>query len=182
MAVKLDKVQNGWKTKGNILLETLIDSMADFIFYKNRKGVYEICNKAFAKEFVGSNKTTILGKTDEQLFRRQDPDKLSFILAKDHEVFGSGAVVRAEWQTVLANGKEATLETIKTPLKNGKGDILGIVGVSRDITGRKQLEKSLEKKMKDLEFLNKLMVDREVKMVGLKKTISELQKSVDNNK
>jgi PAS domain S-box-containing protein len=162
------------------LMNTLIDSISDYVFCKNRDDVYVLCNKSFAENFAGMSKNELIGKTDADLFRQKDPEKLNFILNRDQEVYKSGAAVKVDWVTRLSNGQEVRLETIKTPLKNEKGEVMGIVGVSRDVTTAKLFEESLSAKMKELEFVNKIMVDRELKMVELKKTITELQNKVVN--
>lgn len=156
------------------LINTLIDSMEDYVFYKDVNGAYVVFNEAFAKGFVGLSKNEIIGKTDTQLFSEKNPTMLKVILEKDHEVFETGVIIRNEWTTKLVKGDEVTLDTLKTPLKNEKGEIVGIVGVSRDITEKKKIESSLAKRMKELEFLNRLMVDRELKMIELKKKIEAL--------
>jgi len=61
-----------------------------------------------------------------------------------------------------------------TRIKNTNGDIIGIQVLSHDITERKKAEETLIKKINELKFLNSLMIDRELKMVELKKEINEL--------
>lgn len=170
------KIDQNVQEKERLLLTTLIDSMVDYVFYKNVDGSYLICNDAFARDFVGKSKAEILGRTDSELYGPEDKERLEFILSKDKEVFEKGVEVRVDWETKLANGKRATLETVKTPFKDANGKLLGLVGVSRDITERKNFEQSLNEKMHDLETINKLMVDRELKMVDLKKKIANLEK------
>jgi PAS domain S-box-containing protein len=69
-------------------------------------------------------------------------------------------------------------ELLITPFYSEEKELLGIHGVTRDITDRKMSEKALDKKVKELEEFNDLMVGRENKMVELKKEINELLKKM----
>lgn len=178
--VTSERLEKAEKEKEAILLNKMIDSINDFIFYKDDKGVYRICNESFSRRFAGVPKDHILGYNDKEIFQAKDPDKLNNILKNDREALSNDGGIRVEWVTRLADGSEAVLETLKSPFKGSKGDLLGIVGVSRDITERKEKEKIIAKKMSELEALNKLMVDRELKMISLKKEIEELRSNLGN--
>ncbi len=163
------------------LLETLINSMPDLLFGKDIQGRYLVCNDAFARLFVGLPKAKIIGKTDRELFSGKNKTRLEFILEKDNEVIKFGKDIKVEWKTKLANGKEVILETIKTQFKDEKGKLLGLVGVSRDITLRKKEEEEFAERMRQSELLNKVMVDREIKMAELKKEIVDLKEQFSKN-
>lgn len=77
--------------------------------------------------------------------------------------------------------REICLETI-SPVKDSAGKIIGIFGVSRDISKLKKLEGDLEKRISELERFNKLTVNRELKMVELKKEIKKLKKEIEKYK
>jgi PAS domain S-box-containing protein len=168
------------RVKETTLLNTLIDSMTDYVFYKNSEGAYLLCNEAFARDFVGKSKEEIVDKTDNEIFGPEDEEKVKFILEKDKEVFETGTIVRAEWVTKLASGNTVILETVKTPFKDKTGKVLGLVGVSRDITDRKKLERSTLDQLKQLEIMNRILVDRELKMISLKKEIHKLDETKTN--
>jgi PAS domain S-box-containing protein len=61
------------------------------------------------------------------------------------------------------------------PIKGPDGEITNVLGVSRDISKVKDVEKTLNEKMIEVEKMNKLMIGREVKMADLKKQISDLK-------
>jgi len=118
------------------LLRTLIDAIPDLIFFKNKKSVYLGCNKAF-EEFFGAAEKTIIGKTD---FDFVDAEMAKFFRMKDKEMMAAGHTVKNEEWVTYPDGHKACLETLKTPYVTPQGDALGILGISRDITERKQAD------------------------------------------
>ncbi|MFA6502748.1 MAG: PAS domain-containing protein [Candidatus Paceibacterota bacterium] len=73
--------------------------------------------------------------------------------------------------------REFCLENF-TPIRDKSGVIVGVLGISRDISLRKRMEEELRERIDDLEKVNKLMVGRELKMMELKNTIEELKQKV----
>ncbi len=123
----------------NSLLECLIDSIPEIIFFKNIDSIYLGCNKAFA-EFTGREKDEIKGKTDMELF----PENLAgFFISGDREVT-SGSSLRGneEWIT-YPDGRRVLIDLIKTPYYGPNYEIFGLLGVGRDITERKRVENEL---------------------------------------
>jgi hypothetical protein len=53
--------------------------------------------------------------------------------------------VNEEWVTLTDDGRRALMETVKTPLFDDAGQLLGVLGMSRDITGRQQAEREIKK-------------------------------------
>ena len=157
------------------MLDALIDSMSDFVFYKNKDGVYLICNEAFARDFVGLPKDQIVGRNDLEVFGSSDQEKLNFILARDREVFEKNVEIKVNWETKLSSGRVVSLETVKTPFRDKTGLLVGLVGVSRDVTDRIKTERDITEQMRQLEVMNRLMVDRELKMIELKKELEKVR-------
>lgn len=78
-----------------------------------------------------------------------------------------------EWTHKRSSGEEFAAEVLLTHFKlNGKDAVQATI---RDISERKKLEEELEKRADSLEKINKLMTDRELKMIQLKKEIEELK-------
>ncbi|MCS7115149.1 MAG: GAF domain-containing protein [Nitrososphaerota archaeon] len=82
----------------------------------------------------------MVGKTDDQLF---PADLAAYCKRSDQEVLKRGTIVRAEEQATNDKGEKKFFETIKAPIYDSKGNIVGIVGVGRDITERKLMEERL---------------------------------------
>jgi len=123
----------------NNFLRTLIDAMPDLIFYKDCNRAYLGCNRAF-EAFAGRPEPDLAGRTDLEIFSRDVADAFREM---DLEVLSTEeSRCREEWID-YPDGRRVLLETLKTPFFDLDGEILGVVGVSRDITERKRLEEDL---------------------------------------
>ncbi|MCF8347559.1 MAG: PAS domain S-box protein, partial [Bacteroidales bacterium] len=133
------------------LISSLLDCIPDLVFYKNLDGVYMGGNPTFA-EFAGISKDEIIGKTDYDLFGSEVGDFFRF---HDTEMLKQGKSRYNEEWVVYPDGREVLLETIKTPYRHSDGSLIGILGVSRDITQRKQAEDLLQQTHQNYEtFFN----------------------------
>ena len=112
------------------ILKSLVDSIPDIILYKDVDGVYIGCNARFAK-LMGRSKEEIIGKTDHELLGQKEADLYS---SNDLNVLKSKESVQfVEWIT-YPDGSRALIDTRKTPFFDENGEIIGIIGVGRDIT------------------------------------------------
>jgi PAS domain S-box-containing protein len=122
------------------LLTSLIDSIPDLIFYKDKQSVYLGCNQAFTA-FAGWDEEKLIGHTDYDFFSREVAD---FFRARDREMLEQGAPRRNEEWVTYPSGKRVLLDTLKTPYYDPEGHVLGLIGISRDITERKIAEEALQ--------------------------------------
>ena len=112
------------------ILKSLVDSIPDIILYKDVDGVYIGCNSRFAK-LMGRSKEEIIGKTDYELLEKAEADSYAFI---DFDVLKSKKSIQfVEWVT-YPDGSKALIDTRKTPFFDENGEIIGIIGIGRDIT------------------------------------------------
>lgn len=118
------------------LLKTLINSVPDLIFYKDVNSVYVGCNSAFEK-FAGIEEKELIGLTDLDVF---DKEMADFFIERDKETLKQNKSGINEEIVTYPNGTKVVLETLKTVYSNPDGTILGIIGISRDITERKKRE------------------------------------------
>lgn len=102
-------------------------------------------NQAFVNA-LNLPESEILGKTARDLF---DPNFAERIILTDRELIKSDGPMRLE-ESLTWGGKTRVYDTIKTPLRNGRGKPIGILGISREITEKKLLEESLENARMDL--------------------------------
>lgn len=122
------------------LLRGVIDNIPDFIFFKDIESTYLGCNKAF-EAYFGASESEIIGRTD---FDFVDADTAKFFRQKDKETLASNqTVINEEWVT-YPDERVVCLETLKTPFRNEQNEILGMIGVSRNVTERKQAEVKLQ--------------------------------------
>lgn len=115
------------------LLRALIDSIPDLIFLKDIDLVYLGCNKAF-EIYSGMQESELIGKTDLGIAPREIAE---FYRQKDREMFSSGKAQRNEEWIPFKDGGGGYFDTLKTPYCGPNGELLGLIGVSRDITERK---------------------------------------------
>jgi PAS domain S-box-containing protein len=137
------------------LLVSLINSIPDLIYFKDIYGSYLGCNKSFEK-FSGLKREEILGNKDVDVFSEEVAK--TFLCTDEKTVYSRKTYEFEEW-VEYANGEKILLNTLKTPYYNPKGDILGIIGVSRDITEkskREQLKKDMENERLRLDELKEI--------------------------
>ena len=123
------------------VLRTVTDNIPDSIFAKDTAGRYLLANKAFASIHGVKSPDELLGKTAFDLFPKERADLLH---AEDLQVMSSGGLVTETERTAVdEDGQMKVLHTTKVPLVGSGGNIIGIVGVHRDITRRKEFERKL---------------------------------------
>ena len=132
------------------LLTATIDSTPDLVFFKDLDGVYLGCNQAFAT-FVGRTMQEIKGCTDYDLFPRATAD---FFLEQDRKMLARGESRSNEEWVQYPDGHSALLDTKKSPLRHTDGQLIGLIGIARDITARKQSEEELRLAKEDAEAAN----------------------------
>jgi len=121
-------------------LRTLIRVIRDLVWLKDIHGVYLFCNSRF-ESFFGANEKAIIGKTDYDFV---DKELADFFRENDKVAVDKGKPVKNEEEVTFAeDGHCEILETIKIPVYRNDGQIDGILGIGRDITGRKQIEQDL---------------------------------------
>lgn len=121
-------------------IRALIEAIPASIYFKDLTGRNLVVNKAYV-ELVGMDREDIIGKTDAELL----PKKLADQCRKsDEKVFRTGKTYHGEEKGLNQTGEIVYFETTKSPILDEHGDIVGIVGISRDITARKRTEDALE--------------------------------------
>jgi two-component system sensor histidine kinase/response regulator len=136
------------------LMRTVIDNIPDSIFVKDSEGRYLLTNKAFAKLHGFESPDPLLGKTAFDLFPKE---RAAFLHSADLEVMRATKpiVIEGERSLVDAEGNLRWIQMTKVPLTNKLGDIVGVVGVNRDITPRKRAEVESVKAKEEAEAANR---------------------------
>lgn len=128
--------------KSEAHLRTLVQTIPDLIWLKDKDGVYLSCNSIFER-FFGAKQTEIVGKTDYDFV---DKDLADFFIAHDRKAMAAGKPSsNEEWITFADDGHRALLETIKTPMFDDTGALIGVLGIGRDITERNRAEEEKSK-------------------------------------
>ena len=130
---------------------TLVENIPQKIFTKDKDSVFMSCNKNLARD-LGITPDQIVGKTDHDFFPRELADKYR---ADDKRILETGQTEELEEKYRLA-GQEAWIQTIKTPIRQEDGRIVGLLGVFWDITERKRAEEEREKLQAQLNRAQKM--------------------------
>ena len=126
-------------TRSLDLLRAITEGSADAIFAKDVQGRYLMINTSGAA-LVGKTPEEILGQDDTYLFA---PEAAMRTMEIDRSVMESGET-RAGENASLAAGVTRTYQSTRGPLRDQNGAIIGVVGISRDITEQKQAERTLQ--------------------------------------
>lgn len=121
-------------------LRTLVKTIPDMIWLKDAAGVYLSCNPMFER-FFGAKESEIIGKTDYDFV---DQELADFFRENDRKAMAVGPSTNEEWVTISDSGEKVLLETIKTPMFESGGRLIGVLGIARNITDRKRLENEVE--------------------------------------
>ncbi len=122
------------------LMRTMIDNVQSVIYMKDIEGRYLLANSQY-KKATGISEKQLLGNTDFDVMPKDIAENITKI---DKEVFTSGEIVTLEENVPNAEDVIKCYWSAKVPLKNENGEIIGLVGISTDITERKALEASLK--------------------------------------
>jgi len=132
-------------------LQTILDAIPDKIFIKNADGIYLGCNQAFAEKYLGLPKDEIIGRRDHEIV--PDRDQAVHYRETDQQAMADGTTLRLEVPITLANGQQTVVEALKTPFCDANRQPLGVVGIARDISDRKQMEAELARERDYLQTL-----------------------------
>ena len=123
-----------------LLLRTLIDNLPDCIYAKDSAGRKTMANPADLKNLRCKTEAEAVGKSDFDLFPKDVAEKF---WADDQAVIQGQPVIDREEYFLDDAGKKHWLLTTKLPLRDPDGKVVGLVGIGRDITRRKEAEEAL---------------------------------------
>lgn len=129
-------------------LRTLIDLLPDYIFIKDVNGAYLVTNLAHAEATHAETTDELIGKTAFEVF--PEPYATEFTL-DDKAVMARGEpLINVVRHTLASSGQLKTVLTTKVPIRNAVGRIVGLVGISRDVTElQEELTRRLETARED---------------------------------
>jgi PAS domain S-box-containing protein len=120
------------------LLRGVTEGTTDAVFVKDQDARYLMMNSAGAASF-GMSVEEVLGKHDDELFIEQSA---SVMRARDAAIMASRQTVTYETTSVTAAGEKRTWLSTRGPYLDRHGEVIGLIGVSRDITERKNAEEA----------------------------------------
>ena len=122
------------------LLECLLDATDDLVFAKDTNFNYIACNQAFA-DFMGARVDEIIGSRDEDYF---PPSAVEHFRSWDRLVLSEVEPQQTDEWVSFPDGSKVLLDTVKYPLIGDSEELLGLVGISRDVTERNEHELELK--------------------------------------
>jgi len=140
-------------------LKTLVSVIPDLVWLKDEKGIYLSCNKMFEKLY-GHSEGDIIGKTDYDFVSRELAD---FFRQHDQAAIeANGSRTNEEWLTFADGDYQGQFETIKTPMYDESHNLIGVLGIARDITERVQVQNELLKLFQAVQQVGEaiMMTDR----------------------
>jgi two-component system cell cycle sensor histidine kinase/response regulator CckA len=123
------------------LLDNLITTIPDSVYFKDRAGRFVKINAALARQFGLDDPSAAVGKTDFDFFSDEHAQEAS---ADDRRVMATGQpLVAVEEKETWPDGRITWVSTTKVPIRDATAQVVGLVGISRDVTARKQMEQAL---------------------------------------
>ncbi len=124
------------------LLSSLMDSIPDAIYFKDRASRFLRISRAMADKFGLSGPEAAIGKTDADIFSSEHAQQA---LHDEQKIMRTGVpiVAKIEKET-WANREDTWVSSTKMPLRDKDGEVLGTFGISRDVTEQKRAENELQ--------------------------------------
>jgi two-component system, sensor histidine kinase and response regulator len=140
------------------ILRNLIDMVPDYIYVKDAESRFVVANRGVAELMGEKDPDALLGKKDSDYFPKE---LAAAYLADEQAILKSGQpVLNQEERSVDAQGNPKWTSTSKVALRNKRGEIIGIIGIGRDVTRSKQAEDALRSERGLLRTLIDNMPDR----------------------
>lgn len=113
-----------------------LDNLSTYVYTKDLEGRYTYANQ-LACQLLDRALHEVIGKTDPELF---SPERCNEAIATDQRVLATGATVALDETLARPNQRPRTFWSVKAPLRDEQGRIIGLIGISTDITERKRTE------------------------------------------
>ncbi|WBY03281.1 response regulator [Ramlibacter tataouinensis] len=131
-------VQRAWQRQES-LLKAVMDSTTDPLFFQDLEGQLLGCNQAYA-ELVGKSVEDMKGKAPAHVFPAEEVERVG---ARHRKVLATLKPHFAEHWVTYPDGRRVLFESVVSPLWDEGGHPMGVLGIGRDVTGRKQAEDDL---------------------------------------
>jgi len=126
--------------KEQFLINALMNNLSDYVYFKDRDSRFFRINKSHALSFGLDDPALAEGKTDFDFFTREHAQQA---FEDEQTIIRTGQLLNIEEKETHPNRPDTWVSTIKLPLTDNNGNIIGTFGISRDVTKRKQAEDEL---------------------------------------
>lgn len=134
-----------------LLLEALMQSLPDHVYFKDRESRVIRMNVAQARHFGLTDPKEAIGKTDADFFT---PEHANQARADEVRVMESGQPMVLDEKETWHDRGDNWVHTTKAPLRDARGEIIGTFGISHDITERRHFIAEMEGQITELSILN----------------------------
>lgn len=163
----------------------IIENLPELVYWKDKNCVYQGCNKHVAELLGLACPEDIIGKTDYDF--HWSPERIKELQDADNDIIYKGIDSVVE-DVIPVNGEERIFLTSKTALRDTDGNIIGILGISSDITTLKKMKKKVEDAKNKVElaskaksdFIANMSHDIRVPLAGILGLIQELINTADD--
>jgi PAS domain S-box-containing protein/putative nucleotidyltransferase with HDIG domain len=125
---------------------TLVENLPQKVFFKDRNSVYISCNENYARDLKIKSEE-ITGKTDYDFYPKGLAKKYR---QDDKRIIETGGIEQIE-EKYIEDGRESWVQTVKAPVRDEKGNVIGLIGIFWDITERKQAEEDRKQSYQKLQ-------------------------------
>jgi two-component system, sensor histidine kinase and response regulator len=126
--------------KEQFLISALMDNLSDHVYFKDRESRFIRINKSLAHSFGLDDPALAEGKTDFDFFTKEHAQQA---FDDEQNIIGTGQLLNTEEKETHPDRPDTWVSTIKLPLTDNNGNIIGTFGISRDVTKRKIAEEEL---------------------------------------
>lgn len=156
-------------------MRTLISTIPDLIWLKDVDGMYLLCNPALERLF-GAPEAEIIGHSDYEFVDAELADQYR---AHDRCALEADApTINEEWLTFAQDHYHGLFQTIKTRVVDADGQVVGILGIARDITAMRQAEQNLRASNAELEIR---VAERTAELEALNQSLESFVYSVSHD-
>lgn len=121
------------------LLSTFVEAVPGVVYAKDRQGRLLIGNRG-TTDLIGKPPEVYIGRTDAEVL--DDPEQAAAVMANDARIMAAGVAEQIEEEVSFPDGRRTVWLSTKAPLRDAKGEVVGLIGASLDITERKAIEAS----------------------------------------
>lgn len=141
------------------LFEQLLNNLPDRIYFKDRESRFIIANKYVSAIMGASSPEELIGKTDFDYYDRETAQPY---YDDEQQIMKKGkSLIAKEEKGYNHKGEEITVSTTKIPIRNRHGQVVGIIGIGRDISAQKAAEEKLLIQTENLQETNVLLEERQ---------------------
>lgn len=174
-----ERLGKQFHTKRN-QLRALIDAMPDSIYIKDLESKFVIANKQIASVMGKNHPKEVIGKTDFDFYEH---DIAQTYYDDEQKIIQTGEpIINKEEYGRDGKGKLIYKSTTKVPYLDDKGQIIGIIGIGRDISKQKEVEKELMIKSNQLSEINQILEERQEHIEQQSEILTEKSEELENER